>query len=101
MAFKIVKENCVYWVILRRAFINWWARSCDLTHLDYCLRCYVKLLVYANKAIILDESEPNIRVSSKNVALKQELEARVAYLVPKKLFTLGESRGYHYWRINT
>ncbi|GFU67637.1 transposable element Tc3 transposase [Trichonephila clavipes] len=48
-------------LISRFGPVNWPARSCDLTPLDYFLWGYVKLLVYADKPQTLDHSEDNIR----------------------------------------
>ncbi|GFV65586.1 uncharacterized protein TNCV_778721 [Trichonephila clavipes] len=41
--------------------VNWPARSCDLTPLDYFLWVYIKSLVYADKPQTLDHLEDNIR----------------------------------------
>ncbi|GFV29227.1 putative transposable element [Trichonephila clavipes] len=48
-------------LISRFAPVNWPARSCDLTQLDYFLRGYVKSLGYADKPQTLDHLEDNIR----------------------------------------
>ncbi|GFW89208.1 DUF4817 domain-containing protein [Trichonephila clavipes] len=48
-------------LILRFGSVNWPARSCDLTPLDYFLWGYVKSLVYAEKPQTLDHLEDNIR----------------------------------------
>ncbi|GFV62566.1 transposable element Tc3 transposase [Trichonephila clavipes] len=48
-------------LISRFGLVNWPARSCDLTPLDYFLWGYVKSLVYADKPQTLDHLEDNIR----------------------------------------
>ncbi|GFW65739.1 putative DD41D transposase [Trichonephila clavipes] len=48
-------------LISRFGPVNWPARSCHLTPLDYFLWSYVKSLVYADKPQTLDHLEDNIR----------------------------------------
>ncbi|GFX89894.1 uncharacterized protein TNCV_1535411 [Trichonephila clavipes] len=48
-------------LISRFGSLNWSARSCDLTPLDYFLWGYAKSLVYTDKAQTLDHLEDNIR----------------------------------------
>ena len=47
-------------LISRNGPVNWPARSCDLTPLDYFLWGYVKSLVYADKPATIDALEANI-----------------------------------------
>ena len=47
-------------LISRNGPVNWPARSCDLTPLDYFLWGYVKSLVYADKPATIEALEANI-----------------------------------------
>ncbi|GFW60768.1 transposable element Tcb1 transposase [Trichonephila clavipes] len=57
----LLKDTLGDRLISRFGPVNWPARSCDLTPLDYFLWGYVKSLVYADKPQTLDHLEDNIR----------------------------------------
>ncbi|GFT25197.1 putative transposable element [Trichonephila clavipes] len=57
----LLKDTFGDHLISRFGHVNWPARSCDLTPLDYFLWGYVKSLVYADKPQTLDHLEDNIR----------------------------------------
>jgi Helix-turn-helix domain (DUF4817) len=56
----LLKEKFDERVISRNGPVNWPARSCDLTPLDFFLWGYVKSQVYANKPATLDALRVNI-----------------------------------------
>ncbi|GFU72104.1 transposable element Tc3 transposase [Trichonephila clavipes] len=56
----LLKDTFADRLISRFTPVNWPARSCDLTPLDYFMWGYVKSFVYAEKPQTLDHLEDNI-----------------------------------------
>ncbi|GFS73557.1 putative DD41D transposase [Trichonephila clavipes] len=73
--------------------VNWPARSCDLTPLDYFLWGYVKSLVYVDKPQTLDHLEDNIRRVIADI--RPQMLEKVIENWTSRLDYIRASRGSH------
>ncbi|GFS85625.1 DUF4817 domain-containing protein [Trichonephila clavipes] len=90
---NLLKDTFGDHLISRFGPVNWPARSCDLTPLDYFLWGYVKSLVYADKPQTLDHLEDNIRRVIADI--RSQMLEKVMENWTSRLDYIRASRGSH------
>lgn len=80
-------------IISRNGPVNWPARSCDLTPLDYFLWGYLKSQVYANKPTTLEALRVNIETAIANI--RADLCEKVMENWVQRIHSCKRFRGGH------